>query len=139
MSARPRPFKLTSPVLREWPLQKQIADMLQLEIAPPGRVSRFGVVWWAIDIAGYGGEVPGARMGRGVIAGCADLFVLHLGLAGFIELKAADGVMSDAQKSVASAVLAAGGRVGVATSAEQVLGCIDRWQIPRNRRTTVMA
>jgi hypothetical protein len=32
-------------VVLEHPLQKQIADTLRLEIAPPGKVSRDGVVW----------------------------------------------------------------------------------------------
>lgn len=132
-----RAFKLTAAVVREWPLHKQIADTLRLEIAPAGRVSADGVVWWSIDAADFGGSVPATRMGRGIIAGCPDLFVLHLGLAAFIEIKAADGIVSDAQKAVASAVLSAGGRVGVARDAIEVLACIDRWQIPRSRRTAL--
>lgn len=130
-------FKLTAPVIREWPLHKQIADALRLEIAPPGRVSVQGVVWWSIDIADYGGEVPAARLTRGIIAGCPDLFVLHQGAAHFIEIKAADGVVTDAQKSVASAVLGAGGRVGIARDAIEVLTCLDAWKIPRACRTVM--
>ena len=34
------------PPVAEHPLQRQIADALRLEIAPPGKVSRHGVVWW---------------------------------------------------------------------------------------------
>jgi hypothetical protein len=32
-------------VVPEHPLQRQIADALRVEIAPPGKVSRDGVVW----------------------------------------------------------------------------------------------
>ena len=46
-------------------------------------------------------------------------FWLPVGRAHFIELKTEVGVLSDAQQSVCSAVLAAGGRVGVARLAEE--------------------
>jgi hypothetical protein len=42
-------------------------------------------------------------------------------------------VLSDAQGSVAAAVLAAGGHVGVARDAEEALACLDGWGIPRAR------
>jgi hypothetical protein len=61
----------------EHPLQRQIADALRLEIAPPGRVSHDGVVWRSVDHASYAGAAPGARIGRGIVAGVPDLFVLH--------------------------------------------------------------
>jgi hypothetical protein len=41
------------PPVAEHPLQCQIADALRLEIAPPGKVSRDGVVWWSVDHAAY--------------------------------------------------------------------------------------
>ena len=53
-----KPFKLTRPIVREHPLQKQIADTLKIEIAPAGRVSRDGVVWFSIDFAGLDLEWP---------------------------------------------------------------------------------
>ena len=129
-----RLFELTAPVVREHPIQKQICDTLRLEIAPPGKVSKFGVCWFAIDHAAYSGEVPGIRVGRGIISGIPDLFFLHRGRAHHIEIKAADGTLSDTQQSVAAAVLASGGRIGVARDASETLACIDEWQIPRNRR-----
>ena len=123
----------------EHPIHRQVAATLRLELAPPGRVSRFGVVWWSIDIADYGGEVPGTRIARGVVAGIPDTFVLWRGLAHMIELKADDGELSDAQRSIAAAVLASGGRVGVARDATETLACLDQWQIPRNRRVRIAA
>jgi hypothetical protein len=107
--------------------------VLRLEIAAPGRVSAHGVVWWAIDIAAYAG-IPGTRVARGLTAGIPDLFYLHNGWAAFIELKTEIGILSDAQRSICSAVLAAGGRVGIARSAEEVLALLDAWDIPRAHR-----
>jgi hypothetical protein len=129
-----RTYRLTAPRIPEWSIQRAVASALAIEIAPPGKVSRHGVVWWSIDHANYAGEVPGARIGRGIIAGIPDCFVLWRGTSHFIELKAADGEMSDRQQEVASAVLAAGGRMGVARTTQEVLACIDVWGIPRAKR-----
>jgi len=111
---------------RGHPLQRQIADALRLEIAPPGKVSRDGVVWWSVDHASYSGTAPGARLGRGIVAGVPDLFVLFRGLAHMIEVKTPAGELSDPQQSVMAAVLASGGRVGVVRSAERCWGCSMR-------------
>jgi hypothetical protein len=132
--ARARPFKLTAPVIPEHPLHRQVADVLRLELGPPGRVSTDGVVWYSIDIADYGGSVPGTRVARGVIAGIPDLFVLHRGRAHVIELKAANGELSGAQRSVIAASICGGARVGVCRDAVEVLHVLDEWQIPRARR-----
>jgi hypothetical protein len=51
---------MTAPRARH-PLQKQIADALRLEIAPPGKVSGDGVVWWSIDHASYAGTASRSR------------------------------------------------------------------------------
>jgi hypothetical protein len=117
------------PPVAEHPLQRQIAYTLRLEIAPPGKVSHDGVVWWSIDHASYAGTAPGARVGR-----VPDLFVLFRGIAHMIEIKTPAGELSDPQRSVMSAVLAGGGRVGVVRDAEEMLGLLDAWGIPRARR-----
>lgn len=129
-----RRFRLTPPRVPEHPIQKQIADVLTIEIAPPGKVSRDGVVWWCVDHANYAGEVPGIRVGRGIIAGIPDTLLLHRGNAFLIEIKTEDGTVSDAQRGVLAAVLAASGRVAVARDAYEVLGLLDVWNIPRARR-----
>jgi hypothetical protein len=132
--ARRRPYRLTAPVVREHPLQKQICDALRIEVAPPGKVSRFGVVWWSIDHANYAGEVPGIRVGRGIVAGIQDTFILWCGRAYLVEIKTEDGELSLPQQSIMSAVLAGGGRVGVVRNADEMLGFFDAWGIPRARR-----
>jgi hypothetical protein len=134
-----KPFRLTAPIVPEHPRQKQIADVLRIEIAPPGKVSRRGVVWWAIDHAAYSGEVPGIRIGRGIIAGIPDTFILYVGRAYLIEIKTEDGALSDAQQSVGAAVIVGGGRLGVARNADEVLALIDAWEIPRANRIKIAA
>lgn len=131
---RPPPLKLTQPVVREHPIQRDIVKVLTMELAAPGKVSRGGVVWWAVDHANYGGEIPGTRIGRGIIAGIPDLFILHAGRGYFIEIKAVDGSVSEPQRAVLLAVLAAGGRCGVACSYSDTLRLLDGWGIPRAGR-----
>jgi len=129
-----RPFKLNAPVVREPVLHKQVADVLRMELGPPGRISHHGVCWWSVDMANYGGVAPGLRTARGCIAGVPDMQVLFLGLAFFIELKAEDGILSDAQQSVATDICLGGARYGVARNAEEVLVLLDTWEIPRSKR-----
>lgn len=144
MSARQRPFRLEhskpDPVRhpREHQLHKQIADALCLEIAPPGRVSGWGVCWWSIDIADFGGSVPGTRMGRGIVSGIPDVFILWRGRAYFAEVKRPVGVLSAAQQSVMSAILAGGGHCGVVRDADDMLRLLDAWHIPRSGRTGIV-
>jgi hypothetical protein len=136
--AKPRPWKLTAPVVREHPMQRQCTDMLRLEVAREGHVSRDGVVWFSIDQANFA-SVPGTRVARGICAGVPDVVVLYRGAAYFIELKSDDGVLSDAQRELCTALLWAQCYVGVARSADDVLGLLDIWEIPRNRRVRVAA
>jgi hypothetical protein len=134
-----KPFRLEAPVVPEHQLQRQMADALRLEIAPAGKVSRHGVCWYSVDHANYAGEVPGIRQGRGIVAGILDTFLLWRGQSYFIEIKTPDGVLSEAQKAVATAVLMGGGHVAVVTSLEQLLAALDTWRVPRARRVQVAA
>lgn len=129
-----RKFKLTAPLIREPVLHRQIADVLRFELGAPGRVSRQGVVWWSVDMAAYGGVAPGLRTARGCVAGVPDMQVLYRGCAYFIELKAADGSLSEPQQGVATAVCLNGCRFGVARTVDEVLQLLDGWEIPREHR-----
>jgi hypothetical protein len=73
-----------------------LPDVLRIELAPPGKVSRDGI-------------------------------------AHVVEIKTPAGELSDPQQSVMTAVLAGGGRVGVVRNAEEMLGLLDAWGIPRAR------
>jgi hypothetical protein len=131
---RKRPFRLTAPLVLEHPLQKQIADCFRLEIAPAGKVSRHGVCWFSVDHANFAGEVPGLRMDRGIVAGIWDTFVIHKGRVHWIEVKTDGGKLSPHQLSVGTAVLMAGGKIGIARNADEALDCLDEWKIPRAHR-----
>lgn len=134
MPARKPVFKLTAPRVPEFALHQQIASAFRLEIAAPGRLSDRGVCWWSVDAANYGGKTPGLRVARGIVAGIPDMFVLFNGVAHFIEIKAADGELSTAQRDVGTAILCAGGRFGLVRNASEALACLDRWDIPRAHR-----
>jgi len=134
-----RPFRLAAPRVPELAIHQQIAGVLCLELARPGHVSRAGVVWWSIDMASYEGTAPGLRTSRGCIAGVPDIFVLHRGFAHHIEVKAPDGMVSLEQQSVATAILLARGRYGVACSADDALALLDAWGVPRAGRVRVAA
>jgi len=134
VNAKPRRFTLKAPVVLEHPRQRQIADMLRLEIAPAGKVSRHGVCWFSVDHANFAGEVPGLRMDRGIIAGLWDTFVVWRGRLHWIEVKTDEGRLSDAQAAVGVAVVMAGGKIGIARDSDEALACLDEWQIPRAHR-----
>lgn len=87
--SKPRPFRLTAPVVAKHPLQEQLCRVLTLEIAPAGKVSRAGICWCGVDMANYAGEVPGVRVARGIVAGVLDTFLLYQGGAHFIGIKTA--------------------------------------------------
>ena len=80
-------------------------------------------------------QTASVRVVRGIVAGVPDLFVLHRGIAHMIEIKTPAGVLSDAQRMVAIAVLAAGRHVGVARNADEALACLDAWGIPPGTAT----
>lgn len=129
--------RIKEPRIPEAVLHAQIARVLAIELAPPGKISAQGATWWSQDIANYGGTTPGLRTTRGVIAGVPDCLVLYRGRGHFIELKAPDGRLSVAQQDVGAAILLAGAHFGVARSIEEVLELLDCWEIPRARRLRI--
>ena len=134
------PYRLTAPEPVEHATQAAICRVLGLEIGAPGRLSKAGVTWFCIDHANTGSEVPGARQGRGVIAGIPDVLLLWHGRTFFIEIKRQHtGVLSGPQQWLLPVLAAAGSRIGVARDVPETLALLDEWAIPRNRRTTVAA
>jgi hypothetical protein len=91
------------------------------------------------DHASYAGTTPGVRIGCGIVAGVLDLFVLFHGIAHMVEIKTPTGELSDPQQSVMAAVLASGGRVGVVRDADEMLGLLDAWGIPRAQCLVLVA
>jgi len=135
MSRRATPYRLVPPVVREASIQRTVAGVLRLDVAREGHVSPQGVCWFSIDMAHFAG-VPGTRVARGICAGVPDIIVLYRGAAHWIELKtkAKDSALSDDQQEMCAALLLAGCRYGVARDENEVLACMDAWQIPRRHR-----
>ena len=129
------PFRLTEPVVREHPRQRAITDLFRLEFCREGHA----MASISTDISAYGGEVPGARVGRGVIAGIADMWLLYRGRAYMIEIKADDGIISVPQREMAIAAVSVGCRYGIARNPDEALRLVDEWAIPRAGRTRVSA
>lgn len=131
-AARPA-YRLTGETPREHPLQIQITGVLRIELCREGHVSRSGVCWFSIDMAHFAG-VPGTRVARGICAGVPDLLVLWRGLAHWVEIKTETGSLTLDQRAVCVALLGASCRYAVARDADEVLACLDEWDIPRARR-----
>jgi hypothetical protein len=127
-------FKLRQQTMPEHSLQRQAADALRIELGPPGKLCPGAVVWYAIDMAGYTGKVPGTRVGRGCCEGVLDFFFLSSGRGYFAEQKRSDGVLSPGQMGMCSALLLAGGMVGVFDEAAVLFRLLDGWGIPRAHR-----
>lgn len=79
--------------------------------------------WWtAINpIPAKSKAAAGLSKAMGMKAGCPDLLVVHNGNAIFIELKTAKGRTSDAQNAAIERIEAAGSRVHVCRSLEDVI------------------
>jgi hypothetical protein len=71
----------------EHPLQRQIADALRLELAPPGKVSRAGVVWWSIDHASYAVLSPACRTWLSCIS-CDYIYSIYSNPGGSVSVSA---------------------------------------------------
>lgn len=118
-------------------MQEALARILRLEIAAPRYVSDQAVMWYAIDHASYHGEVPGARMARGIVAGLPDVWFHWRGNCGVIELKARDGHATEPQCQCLSALRIAGTLTAICNDNWQVLQVLDAWGVPRAHRTRV--
>lgn len=70
----------------------------------------------------------------GVVAGWPDLVVVHGGKAMFLELKAARGRLSDAQRLCHEKLRAAGCPVEVVKTLEQVVAALDAASVPLRAR-----
>lgn len=113
---------------------------LQIDVAKYLRVALRSPTYWSAIGHGGGGRVRGAILKRmGVQAGVPDLLVMHpvaranntMGcwLVG-IELKAAQGRLSEAQKATRKAFEDAGGIYHVARSLDDVAGFLKGVGIP---------
>jgi hypothetical protein len=103
----------------EQQLHIQIANALPTVLKPE-------VLWLHIPNGGARTRIEGSILkAMGVRAGAADFLFVVAGRAVFIELKAADGRMTESQRDFAMAVTLAGGVYALAKSLEDVLGLLE--------------
>jgi len=118
-----------------------LADLLTYGIAPPGVLSREGVLWVSHENRDTGRKVKRAsgavfspegvqRKRRGVIAGVPDMQFVFNGRSYWIELKAKRGATSDRQDALHAALRSAGCCVAVARDLGQVVAVLTRWGVP---------
>ena len=94
-----------------------------------------GLVAFHVPNGGARRPVEGAILkGLGVVAGAADVILLHRGRAFALELKATGGRPTPAQMEFISAWNAAGGTGSIATGLDQALETLERWNLLRGTR-----
>ena len=109
----------------EQALQQQVARFIN-QAAP-------GLLWWHVpnSSGNRGPKLGGILKSMGVKAGVPDLvFVLPTGRAGFIELKAGTGKLTDSQKDFRDRVTDAGAFWAEARSVAEVEDILHRWLTP---------
>ena len=133
--ASPDQFRLAMPEPSERDLHRQIADTLRLEIGPPRRLSKRGVVWFASDISNSATATPGARMALGIGSGIPDLCFWFRARTYVQEIKRGrKGVLSEEQALLMAAARLSGTECAICWDAQSCLQNLDVWEIPRERR-----
>lgn len=112
----------------EYNLHRSIAHYLAIVLKPP--------TWWtSIDHGLHLDPRTAARqISRLHAVGCKfgvpDILIIHDGKAHWIELKSERGRLSEAQKALTPALMAAGCEFTVARNVDQVAAALKDWAIP---------
>lgn len=126
----PKPGAKTrkAPVQHEESYQIQVAEFLRWALPP-------SVVFYAVPNGGWRTKSVAAKLkAGGVKPGVHDLHFLYRGVHHELELKIKPNGLSLEQKQHAEAVVAAGGKAGVASDTlEAVCAMLDYWGIPHAR------
>lgn len=107
-----------------------LADLLTYGIAPPGVLSREGVVWTSHENRQSGVREGARRKKRGVVAGVPDVQFVFGGRSYWVELKVPGGYPSQVQRALHDALRAAGCEVAVARNLAQVVSALHGWGVP---------
>lgn len=111
----------------EQQIQKQIFLHLRTRGAP-------GIFYWHPFSGGYRSPIEAAIFkGLGAIPGLPDVMVLRQGKLFCLELKTADGRVSDNQKDTMAALMAAGAVCAVAFGVDQAIKQLESWDLLRGR------
>jgi hypothetical protein len=105
-------------------LQRALCKYLNACLLPPA-------MYFAVPNGGARNPVEAAIMsGLGVKRGMPDLCIIYDSQPYLLELKSADGRLSDHQRERIEELIRAGARVGIAYSLEQAIGKIQGWGLP---------
>lgn len=107
-----------------------LAQILTYGIAPPGVLSREGVVWLSHENRQNGPREGARRKKRGVVPGVPDVQFVYGGRSYWIELKAPRKYPSPEQVAFHEALRGVGCDVAVARDAGQVVAALNAWSIP---------
>lgn len=108
-------------------------EQLQLAVAQFLRLAAPDLLWWAVpNQRGTRSLIENAILKRlGVRPGVPDIgMILPGGVAGFIELKAPKGRLTETQVEFAQAVQGRGGRWLLCRSIEDVRAALVGWNVP---------
>ena len=109
-------------------LHAAVAQLLDVALLPPA-------VWTAFP-AGGGGAARGGRLKHlGLKAGWPDLIAVHHGRTYGIELKTAKGRLLASQRIMHPILEAAGMRIAVCRSVDDVLAALRTWGLPMRGMT----
>jgi hypothetical protein len=108
-----------------------VARWLTEAIAPAGKRSKHGVLWFSVETRGKRSLAEGARnKARGCIAGVPDIDIYHQGRAFKIELKAPKGTSTDTQVRLHHELVQCGVPVLVARELDMIMSALTEWGIP---------
>ena len=125
---RPGAKARKAPVQREEAYQRLVVEFLRWALPP-------SVVFYSVPNGGWRTKSVAAKLkAGGVKPGVHDLHFLYRGIHHELELKIKPNGLSPEQKDHAAAVVAAGGKAGVASDTlEAVCAMLDFWRIPHAR------
>lgn len=119
--------------ISESQIHKTVADLLDWVLLPPALWTTFPAGW---------GKLPKATAGRlhgaGLKAGFPDLLIFYSGHCTGIELKAEDGKISQKQMQMFLRLDKAGVRVYICQCIEDVVGVLERENIPHRKTDNIV-
>ena len=120
-------------MLSELAIQRAVCDHLRARPV-------YGIVWFAVPNGGYRRPTEAKIFkGMGVLPGVPDLILLRAGKMYALELKKANGKLTDNQRDTMDMLTAAGAECAVAYSIDEAVAKLEAWQLLKPNRASVVA
>jgi hypothetical protein len=117
----------------EQQVQKAVLNHLAWRAVP-------GTWWCHYPAGGWRSAIEAAILrGLGVVAGVPDILIVHCGQLYALELKAANGRLTDVQSDTHAAMKRAGAIVATARGIDDALGQLTLWGLLRPEASTQVA